>query len=195
MMKYEVIKKIKKIVFSLDDVKKILNIKYSSAKVFVSRYVKNGYILRLRRNLFVLKEKFDNLDNEQKFMLANFIVSPSYISFITALSYYELTTQVPQNFFESVSLYRSKILQINNNVFKYSKIKKEFYFGFVKKDNFFIATPEKALVDSLYLMVRGEYKLDLSAVDFAKFDKNIILKILKKYPEKISKAIINLCKI
>lgn len=194
-MKYEVIKKIKKIVFSLDDVKKILNIKYSSAKVFVSRYVKNGYILRLRRNLFVLKEKFDNLDNEQKFMLANFIVSPSYISFITALSYYELTTQVPQNFFESVSLYRSKILQINNNVFKYSKIKKEFYFGFVKKDNFFIATPEKALVDSLYLMVRGEYKLDLSAVDFAKFDKNIILKILKKYPEKISKAIINLCKI
>jgi len=195
MMKYEVIKKIKKIVFSLEDVKKILNIKYSSAKVFVSRYVKNGYILRLRRNLFVLKEKFDNLDNEQKFMLANFIVSPSYISFITALSYYELTTQVPQNFFESVSLYRSKILQINNNVFKYSKIKKEFYFSFVKKDNFFIATPEKALVDSLYFMVKGKYKLDLSAVDLSKFDKNVIVKILKKYPEKISKAIIKLCKI
>jgi len=194
-MKYEVIKKIKKIVFSLEDVKKILNIKYSSAKVFVSRYVKNGYILRLRRNLFVLKEKFDNLDNEQKFMLANFIVSPSYISFITALSYYELTTQVPQNFFESVSLYRSKILQINNNVFKYSKIKKEFYFSFVKKDNFFIATPEKALVDSLYFMVKGKYKLDLSAVDLSKFDKNVIVKILKKYPEKISKAIIKLCKI
>jgi predicted transcriptional regulator of viral defense system len=194
-MKYEVIKKIKKLLFSLEDVRKILGLKYPSAKVFLSRYVKNGYILRLRRNLFVLKEKFDNLDTQQKFILANFIVSPSYISFTTALSYYGLTTQVQQNFFESVSLYRSKTTEIDDNIFKYSKIKKEFYFGFVKKDNFFIATPEKALVDSLYFMVKGKYKLDLSAVDFSKFDKNIILKILKKYPKKISKAILNLCKI
>jgi predicted transcriptional regulator of viral defense system len=86
-------------------------------------------------------------------LLANFIVSPSYISFATALSYYGLTTQVQQNFFESVSLYRTKITEIDGNIFKYSKIKEEFYFGFVKKDNFFIATPEKALVDSLYFMV------------------------------------------
>lgn len=97
-MKYEVIKKIKKLLFSLEDVRKILGLKYPSAKVFLSRYVKNGYILRLRRNLFVLKEKFDNLDTQQKFTLANFIVSPSYISFTTALSYYGLTTQVQQNF-------------------------------------------------------------------------------------------------
>jgi len=87
-MKYEVIKKIKKLLFSLEDVRKILGLKYPSAKVFLSRYVRNGYILRLRRNLFVLKEKFDNLDTQQKFILANFIVSPSYISFTTALSYY-----------------------------------------------------------------------------------------------------------
>jgi hypothetical protein len=58
-------------------------------------------------------------------------------------------------------LYRLKTTEIDGNIFKYSKIKKEFYFSFVKKDNFFIATPEKALVDALYFMVKGKYKLDL----------------------------------
>jgi len=34
-MKYEVIKKIKKLLFSLEDVRKILGLKYPSAKVFL----------------------------------------------------------------------------------------------------------------------------------------------------------------
>jgi len=194
-MNYKIIKKIKKDTFSLDDIKNILKIKRTSAKVFVSRYVKNGYIVRLKRNLFILKEKWENLDITQKYQIANIIVVPSYISFTTALSYYGYTTQIQQNYFESTSIYRTKLVEIENNVFKYSKLNKKFYFGFVKKDNFFIALPEKALIDSLYLMAKGKYRIDLSAIDFSKFDKNLILKIVKKYPKRISIAILNLCRI
>jgi len=33
----------------------------------------------------------------------------------------------PKNFFESVSMYKTKLVEIIDNVFKYSKFKKEFY--------------------------------------------------------------------
>ncbi|MEO0224870.1 MAG: hypothetical protein ABIL76_07270, partial [candidate division WOR-3 bacterium] len=167
----------------------------TSARVLLVRYVKNGYVIRLKRNVFILKEKWENLSLEQKFYIANILQVPSYISCTTALSYYGYTTQVQQNFIESVGIYRTKQINVENSVFKYIKLNKKYYFDFIKKDNFFIATPEKAFIDSLYLMIKGRYSIDLSAVDQRKFDKNKIAKILKKYPQKISKAILNLCKI
>jgi prophage antirepressor-like protein len=39
-MKYEVIKKIKELLFSLEDVRKILGLKYPSAKVFYQDMLK-----------------------------------------------------------------------------------------------------------------------------------------------------------
>ncbi|MFQ3675847.1 MAG: hypothetical protein SNJ64_04825, partial [Endomicrobiia bacterium] len=116
-------------------------------------------------------------------------------SLATALSFYGYTTQVQQDYYESVALYRTKELSIKGIVFKYSKLNKKFYFGFAKKNNFFIAEPEKALIDALYLTVRGKYKIDLSSIDWQKFDTHQIKKIVNKYPEKIKQAILSLCKI
>ncbi len=79
--------------------------------------------------------------------------------------------------------------------FRYFKLDRKYYFGFIRKNNFFIATPEKAILDSLYLIVLGKYKLDASAIDWSKISKIKLTKILKKFPEKISKLILSLCKI
>lgn len=194
-MRYNLLSSIKKLTFTQKDVENLLKINLTSARVLLVRYVKNGYVIRLKRNVFILKEKWENLSLEQKFYIANILQVPSYISCTTALSYYGYTTQVQQNFIESVGIYRTKQINVENSVFKYIKLNKKYYFDFIKKDNFFIATPEKAFIDSLYLMIKGRYSIDLSAVDQRKFDKNKIAKILKKYPQKISKAILNLCKI
>jgi hypothetical protein len=103
---------------------------------------------------------------------------------MTALDYYEITTQVQRDFFESVAVKRTKEIQIDGSVFRYSKIAGNLYFGFKKEKGFFIATPEKALVDAFYLMSYGRYALDISALDSDKLDRNEILRLSMEFPSK-----------
>ncbi|MBA7497383.1 hypothetical protein ES704_00111 [subsurface metagenome] len=183
-MKYNDIKKINKLYFAYQDVAKILSISEDSARVLCTRYVKQKYLIRLKRNFYILKERWDSITPNQRFELANILQVPSYISLMTALSFYEYTTQVQQKFIESISLYRTFTRDIEGVVFNYSKIKNDFYFNFSKKNNIFIASPEKALIDSLYLSYLGKYNLDLSLLNLEKIDRKSCENILKKYPSK-----------
>jgi predicted transcriptional regulator of viral defense system len=152
--------------------------------VTASRYVKQGLLLRLKKNIYVLREAWNVASKEDKFRLANLGQSPSYISLMSALEYYEITTQMQRDFFESVAVKRTKEIQVNGSVFRYSKINEDFYFGFKKEKGFFIATPEKALLDSFYLMSYGRYALDISALDVAKLDRENIRRLIRKFPLK-----------
>ena len=56
------------------------------------------------------------------------------------------------------------------------------YGGFKKEKGFFIATPEKALLDAIYLMSYGRYALDMSAIDPKKVDENELMRLSKEFP-------------
>ena len=183
-MKYNDLKKIKNLYFTYQDVAKILFISEDSARVLCTRYVKQKYLIRSKRNFYILRERWDNITPNQRFELANILQVPSYISLMTALSFYEYTTQVQQKFVESISLYRTLTKDIEGFIFNYSKIKKDLYFGFDKKNNIFIASPEKALIDSLYLSYLGKYNLDLSSLNLEKIDRKSCEDILKRYSPK-----------
>ncbi len=183
-MKYNNIKKINKLYFAYQDVAKILSTSEDSARVLCTRYVKQKYLIRLKRNFYILKERWDNITPNQRLELANILQVPSYISLMTALSFYEYTSQVQQRFVESISLYRTFTKNIEGVVFNYSRIKRDYYFGFSKKNNIFFASPEKALVDSLYLSYLGKYNLDLSSLNLEKIDRKSCENILKRYPSK-----------
>lgn len=86
------IKNLNKPYFNLRDLSRVLNINLPSAKVTASRYVKAGLLIRLKRDLYVLAERWPYLSLEEKFRFANLIQTPSYISLMTALSYYEIST-------------------------------------------------------------------------------------------------------
>lgn len=103
--------------------------------------------------------------------VSNFLQVPSDVSFTTALSLYEITTQVQRDFFESDSLRRSISYKIRGTIFNYYKIQKMYYFDFMKKEDIFIATGEKAFIDSIYLYSFGKYKMDFSAIDLERLDK------------------------
>jgi len=183
-MKYNDLKKIKNLYFAYQDVAKILSIAEDSARVLCTRYVKQKYFIRLKRNFYILKERWDSITSNQRMELANILQVPSYISLMTALSFYEYTTQVQQKFIESISLYRTFTKDIEGTIFNYSKIKKDLYFGFSKKNNIFIAFPEKAFIDSLYLSYLGKYNLDINSLNLEKIDRKSCENILKTYPSK-----------
>ena len=174
--------KIRKPYFGYEDIARVRNISLASAKVTASRYVKQGLLLRLKKNLYVLRETWNAASREDKFRLANLGQSPSYLSLMTALDYYEITTQVQRDFFESTAVKRTKEILLNGSVFRYSKIDQKLYFGFKKEKGFFIAIPEKALLDAFYLMSFGRYSMDISALDAAKLDKDEIKRLSTAFP-------------
>jgi predicted transcriptional regulator of viral defense system len=134
--------------------------------------------------MYVLREVWNALRRAEKFLLVNLGQAPSYISLTTALDYYEITTQVQRDFFESVAVKRTKEIQVDGSVFRYSKIAGNLYFGFKKEKDFFIATPEKALVDAFYLMSYGRYALDVSALDSEKLNGDKIYRMSMEFPSK-----------
>jgi hypothetical protein len=103
---------------------------------------------------------------------------------MTALDYYEITTQVQREFFESVAVKRSKEIQLEGSAFRYVKVSPGLYHGFKKEKNFFIASPEKALLDALYLISYGRYSLDISALDITKLDRKKIERLSRTFPLK-----------
>ena len=183
-MKLLELNNIQKPYFGYEEIARVFGISAASAKVTVSRYAKQGLLLRIKRNLYVRREVWNAAGREEKFVLANLGQTPSYLSLSTALDYYEITTQMQKDFIESVAVKRTRELRINGSVFLYTKVKEDLYFGFRRENDFFIATPEKALLDAFYLMSYGRYALDISALDADKLDRKQISRLSKKFPAK-----------
>jgi len=195
-MKYPVLRKLReRLYFTIEDLQDLLGIKPGSARVLCTRYIRNGFFIRLKKNFYILTERWENLSREDFLKISNFLQVPSYISFLTALSLYEVTTQVQRDYFEGASLRRSVRFNIMGVTFNFYKLKKEYYFDFIKKGDIFIATREKAFIDSVYLYSFGKYKIDFSSLDLDKLDKIKIKKILRLYPQKTKNIVRKTCRI
>ena len=188
-MKIAELSTLDKLYFGYEDLAKALGISLASARVTASRYVGQGLVVRVKRNMYVLREKWNAAGREEKFMLANLGQVPSYISLMTALDYYELTTQVQRDFIESVAVRRTKEIRLNGAIFRYTRVSSDLYFSFNKQKGFFMATPEKAFLDSVYLMSFGRYAIDLSSIDAEKLDKSEVKRMSRKFPLKTRKML------
>jgi len=183
-MNFYKLDKIDKPCFGIEDIARVLGISNDSAKVAGNRYVKQGLLIRLKRNVYLTRENWRTLTREQQFSLANNLQSPSYISLMTALDYFGITTQIQRDFIESVAVQRSAERVISQTVFNYSKIKRNLYFGFVRYNDFFIATPEKAFIDAVYLSSLGRYSLDIASLDLHTLNIEKIKQMADNFPEK-----------
>jgi len=181
-MNYRKIKLLNKLYFNYRDISRVFGISAASGRVAATRLVKSGDLTRVKRDFYILSQKWNSSSLEERFILANLLQVPSYISFMTALSYYEITTQIQRDFIESAAYFRTKRVEVKESSFNYSKINKKLYFGFVKVKGFFIASPEKAFLDAVYLKSLKKYNFDLSSIDPDKLDKERIKLISGKYP-------------
>ncbi|MDY6843834.1 MAG: type IV toxin-antitoxin system AbiEi family antitoxin domain-containing protein [Thermodesulfobacteriota bacterium] len=185
--------RIKDLYFSYQDVAASFGISSESARVSCFRYVRSGDLVRLKRNYYMLIDRWEKRTEEETYTLANMLQVPSYISLTTALIYYGYTTQIQQGFLESVAVKRTREFIVQEMTFSYTKLKKDFYSDFVKKDGFFIARPEKALIDAVYLEDMGRYRLDTGSIDFSKFGRKSLIKLVSKYNNRIRQRVEELC--
>ena len=182
---------INKTFFGFQDISNVLGITHESARVVAHRYVKYGVLIRIKPNIYVLAEKWNNFSAEEKFQTANLLQVPSYISLTTALEYYEITTQIQRNYIECIAIRRTFSKRINGLTIHFSKVSEKLYFGFEKRNNVYIAQPEKALIDSVYLTSLGRYSLDIAAISDNKFDEKILTQMVAAYPLRTKKLMRN----
>ncbi len=119
----------------------------------LGRWVRQGYLVRLRQGYYAFPEYRESADFVLYF--ANIIYKPSYISLHTALSYYGIIPEaVPQ--ITSVTTLKTIIFSNDLGEYSYKNIKPDMMFGYDLKKmegdrRIMFATPEKALIDLLYL--------------------------------------------
>lgn len=120
----------------------------------LERWRKNGRVLRLRRGLYILGES-ERKVQPSRLYLAGQIYQPSYVSLEYALSGYGL---IPERVADVTSVSSRKTAKFTNafGTFSYQTVRPPLFRGFiVRKDeaglDYFIAEPEKAVADFVYL--------------------------------------------
>lgn len=170
------------------------------------RWEKQGLILRLRKGLFVLNEN-DRKINPSKVFIANQLYASSYISTEYALGFYNL---IPEKVADVTSVTSRKTYKFTNvfGVFVYQHISPKAFKGFIilKDENnypFFIAYPEKAIVDYIYLNLSAFNKNDIKVFsdslrlqNLEQLNKHKLMIFTDDFNnEKLKKIITNLCKV
>ena len=119
----------------------------------LSRWVQRGYIKKLRKEWYIFSESL-SIPGIQ-YLVANKIYAPSYVSLQSALCFYGI---IPESVVEitSVCSRDTKLFESALGTCSYSKIKQDLFFGYRLMDfdrigTVKFATPEKAILDFLYL--------------------------------------------
>lgn len=145
--------------FNLDDLASLEKNKVY-LKILLSRYVKSGKAIRLKKGVYVARDYIDRLEKSGGIsayseFLAGVLYSPSYLSLDYILYKHNILTEVPINF---TAVTKKKTASFSNSLgnFFYHKIKDELFSeGYeAKKEGDFVifrASKAKALFDWLYL--------------------------------------------
>ncbi len=174
------LQKSKRDIFSLIDLKKLLRIENdNTAYVQANRLTSNGILERITKGVYCLKDS-----RPGDFETANFLYKPSYISLESALAFYGILIQTPLTI-TSVTPKRAKKIFAGNREFTYSHLDQRYYSGYIREQGFIIATPEKALIDTIFFAGYGRTVIHPEEWLLNNIDK----KKLKKLSEKIESKI------
>ena len=131
---------------------------HQQAQRQLSDWTRAGKLIQLRRGLYTFPPH-DKSNNPVSFFIANRLVGASYISLQMALSYYDL---IPEHVVAVTSVTTGRPQKYENEFgrFFYRHIKPAFFYGFeyrqITASQFaFVATPEKAILDLIYLTPDG----------------------------------------
>lgn len=141
------------------------------------RWTQKGYLFKLRNGYYTFRE-YRNTENINLF-IGNRIYKPSYISLHTALAFYGL---IPEAIAQTTSVSTLKTTAFINQLgeFSYKTVKPAFFFAYqqlsYQKDrNILMATPEKALLDLLYLY---PFYNTLDEMHSLRLDENVLGELL-----------------
>jgi len=151
------------------------NVNRANIQKQLTRWAKAKKIHQLRRGLYTLAEPYRQSD-PHPFLIANRIISPSYVSLQSALAYYDLIPESVPQVLSITSKLRSTVVETSLGSYLYHNIQHDLFFGFslvkVSKDqSAYLARPEKALLDLVYFTKQGHSKEFLESLRLKNLDQ------------------------
>ncbi len=160
-----------------------------TVSIRLNKYVKSGKLIRVRRGLYAKDNNYD------KFELATKIYIPSYISFETVLAKAGIVFQFYGQIF--VASYVTREITTENQTYSYKRVKDSILtnrIGVEAKDNYYIASPERAFLDVVYS--NKDYHFDnLSPLNWERvfevlpiYENKSMEKKVKRYHKSVNKS-------
>ncbi len=165
-------------IFSPQDLLNLIGGSEISQRFLLTRAVKRGDALKLRRSLYALASH-----PPSELEVANRLYRPSYVSFTFALSYYHI---IPETVYAitCATTRTSAAFDVLGKQFIYRRVKRAAFTGYrteqVNNRAVLIAEPEKALVDTLYFVALNKQGLP-ERVDIARLSKQKISAFAKLF--------------
>jgi hypothetical protein len=126
----------------------------------INYYIKKGELYPIRRGIYAKDKNYDRLE------LANKIFTPSYISFETVLAKNGVVFQQYDRIF--VASYLTREISCNGETYIFRRVKDAVLLnssGIEKKDYYFIASKERAFLDTIYLNMSYHFD-NLSSINW-----------------------------
>lgn len=151
----------------------------------LSRWVKAGKLIQLAKGVYTLAEPYRKRA-VHPFLLANAMKKASYVSLQSALAYFGMIPEhVPT--VTSVTTQRPARVETPLGRFLFRHIKKNWFSGYSQVDlgagqKAFIAAPEKALLDLVYLTPaadNSEFLVELRLQNLAVLDRDALIKLAR----------------
>ena len=168
--------------FRLEDVEKLV----PHPAMFLSRALKNGLIHRLMRGHYINSFLYGFPRVET---VGCFLRPPAYVSGEWALNYYGISLQSPvvcAIITLSPAVGKCRNIPYQGITIEFSKISPVLFSGFIRVDDFYIATPEKAVLDTLHLRksLPAEDELELDSIDIETMNG-----MAKKFPHSVTRRL------
>ena len=175
---------------------------YSSPLDKIGDWVEKGYLIQLRRGLYIPGPN-SGLILPELFTISNHLYGPSYISLESALSFWGL---IPERVFGvyAISLLRSKVMETPVGRFEYRNMSDCYYYlgvnsiSLTSKQRVLMANKEKAVIDKIVLTAGVQFRskedvigyfdrdLRVEMEDLFEFDLNMIRSWIPKLPKQRS---------
>lgn len=134
----------------------------------LGRWVNKGYLIKLRNGYYTFTEH--TIIPDIQLFLSNRIYRPSYISLHTALAFYGM---IPESISQitGICTLKTAIFHNDTGIFTYKSIKPGLFWGYEQlafqgEKTILMATPEKAVVDLLYVYPFYNNEHELIALRF-----------------------------
>lgn len=174
------IKGLGKDVFAVRDVRLLFPKEARFVNTTLKRFKAAGVVTPVTRGLYRLADTTFEIEK-----VATAVFYPSYISFESALSKYGI---INQGLFELTlaTTRHSKRLRLGGVTCAYSRLKPKLFFGFNLLNGIYIAEPEKALLDTLYLISLGKKETSYKEWYVGDLDRNKVAKYSLAFGKKVT---------
>ena len=177
MKRYEKVLELK--VFNVEDVYNLTG-NINTAKSIIRNLLLDGYIKRVKHNLYVVCDiEFKNTIPDQ-YMIASKIKEDSYISYHSALEYYGFKNQI---FYEVYVSTNKRFANFEFEGISYKYIDSKHNFGIIKDGKVRVTDKERTFIDCIERteLAGGNEELIMCLELFGRLNENKILEYLKHY--------------